>query len=234
MRILAVQNESYEHLGLIEAALRKAGIAHDRIDLSKEPRRRAAAESYDGLIVMGGPASANDDTPAVRAALDIVARALGAGLPALGICLGAQMIAKSLGARVFRNPVKEIGWAPVYWTENAASDPLFRGLTEPETVFHWHGETFDLPDGAVWLARSDRCRHQAFRLGTNVYGLQFHLEVTPEMIADWLMQDANCADLRDVVEPIDPSANAARLAVLSGLVFGRWCGLVARRAGVRA
>ena len=123
---------------------------------------------------------------------------------------------------MYPNRAKEIGWYPVYWTDAGRAD---LELSAPETVFHWHGETFDLPPGAELLAYSDLCRHQAYRVGKNIYGLQFHLEVTPEMIADWLTQDANCGDLREVATPIDPYANAARLEALAGQVFGHWCGM---------
>ena len=136
---------------------------------------------------------------------------------------GAQLIAKALGARVYRNRAKEIGWYPVYWTDAGRAE--WR-LSEPETVFHWHGETFDLPAGAELLAYSDLCRHQAYRVGKNILGLQFHLEVTPEMIADWLTQDANCGDVREVESPIDSNANAAHLEALAGQVFGGWCEIV--------
>jgi GMP synthase-like glutamine amidotransferase len=179
-----------------------------------------------GLIFMGGPMSANDDLPYLRAELALIEQAAQAGVPILGVCLGSQLIAKALGARVYRNRVKEIGWYPVSWTPAAASDPLFAGLAAPETVFHWHGETFDLPPGAEWLARSEACAHQAFRVGANVYGLQFHLEVTPEMIADWVAQDQNCHDVRELDAPIDPHANAPRLRELASLVFCRWADLL--------
>jgi len=89
-------------------------------------------------------------------------------------------------------------------------------------VFHWHGETFDLPSNSVWLASSGRCPRQAFRYGDRVYGLQFHLETTPAMIADWLRQDANCGDLREITEPVDPNQFAAEQAQAAELVFGRW------------
>ena len=98
---------------------------------------------------------------------------------------------------------------------------MLRGLSE-ETVFHWHGETFDLPPGAELLASSDLCRNQAYHIGERVYGIQFHLEVTPEMIADWCVQDENDGDVRELQSAIDPSFNAPRLAALSNLVFGRW------------
>ena len=124
-----------------------------------------------------------------------------------------------------RNYAKEIGWYSVQFTPAAAADRVFGGLSE-ETIFHWHGETFDLPPGAELLASSDLCRNQAFRAGEHVYGLQFHLEVTPEMIADWCIQDENCGDVRELKAPIDPSFHAARMAALSAQVFGNWCELL--------
>jgi GMP synthase (glutamine-hydrolysing) len=218
MRVLVFRHVPSEHLGRIAESLESAGVAFEYVDLAAGP----PVESAAGLVFMGGPMSANDDLPFIRQELELIRQAVAAGQPVLGICLGAQLIAKALGARVYRNPVKEIGWFPVDWTEAARRDPLLAGLSGPETVFHWHGETFDLPRGAQWLAQSERCRNQAFRAGAGVYGFQFHLEATPEMIAGWVTQD--------LTAPLDPCANAARLAELSNLVFGRWARVVADRS----
>jgi len=228
VRVLVFRHIPFEGLGLIEAVLAERGIPCEYVDLFREPGAEPAFDTASGYILMGGPMSANDDLPYVRREIGLVKDAAAAGKPVLGVCLGAQLIAKALGARIYRNPVKEIGWAPVYWTEAARRDPLFEGLREPETVFHWHGETFDLPAGAEWLAWSDVCRHQAFRAGAGVYGLQFHLEVTPEMIAGWLTEDENAGDVRELTAPVDPHANAVRMAELSALVFGRWARLLSR------
>jgi GMP synthase-like glutamine amidotransferase len=169
--------------------------------------------------------SANDDLPYIRRELELIAEAARLGMPILGVCLGAQLIAKAAGSRVYKNQVQEIGWYPIHWTEAAARDPVHQGLSGSDTVFHWHGETFDLPAGAELLASSDACRNQAYRVGSNIYGLQYHLEVTPAMIADWIEQDANCGESREVHEPIDAQTNAPRLAELASQVFGRWCSL---------
>ena len=142
--------------------------------------------------------------------------------PVLGICLGAQLIARSTGARVYKNRVKEIGWFDIHLTDYAAKDSLFEAMNRTESVFHWHGETFDLPAGAELLASSERCAHQAFRLGDRTYGLQFHPEVTPSMIADWVCQDANCGDVAELAEPVDPNRGAERLAWVADRFFGRW------------
>jgi len=226
--LLVIRHVPFEDLGLIAPALEAAGIRYQYLDLFQDPA--APVPDFPALISMGGPMSANDDLPFIRRELDLIREAVALGKPVLGICLGAQMIAKALGARVYRNPVPEIGWFPVEWTEAAALDPLFQGLAGPETLFHWHGETFDLPPGAEWLARSAACRHQAFRAGRGVYGLQFHLEVTPAMIEDWCREELNAGDVSTLPAPIDPLENSARLAELSEMVFRRWAGMVAERS----
>jgi GMP synthase-like glutamine amidotransferase len=146
------------------------------------------AESVDLLVVMGGPMSVNDEElyPWLVAEKRFIAQAIRRGKAVLGVCLGAQLIAAALGARVYPNGEKEIGWFPVYaktapemFPEEPV--PVFR-FPEESLVFHWHGETFDLPTGAVHLARSEACRNQAFQYGRRIVGLQFHLEMTPRTV----------------------------------------------------
>jgi GMP synthase (glutamine-hydrolysing) len=231
MRVVAFRHVPFEHLGLIAPALESRGIVIESVELFRDQPLAALADGAAGIVIMGGPMSANDDLPYIRQELSLIERAAAAGKPVLGICLGAQLIAKALGARVYRQPVKEIGWYPITWTGAAAKDELLAGLSGQETVFHWHGETFDVPAGAEWLASSERSRNQAFRWGTGVYGFQFHLEVTPDMIADWVAQDLNSLDVRELDSLPDPGANTARLGQLASLVFGRWAELVRRNAG---
>jgi GMP synthase-like glutamine amidotransferase len=225
MRVLAFRHVPFEGLGLIEPLLRSRDIEVEYADLYRPGATMPDIARYDGLIFMGGPMSVNDDLPYLRQEMEFIGQAVERRQPTLGICLGSQLIARALGATVRRNAVKEIGWYDLHFTPAAGRDRLFGGLSM-ETVFHWHGETFDLPPGAELLASSERCHHQAFRIGEHVYGLQFHLEVTPEMIADWCQQDENCGDVRELEAAIDPSLNAARMAALSALVFGNWCGLL--------
>lgn len=226
MRILAFRHVPFEGVGLIAPALEERGVALEYVDLycpqAKLPELRDAA----GLIFLGGPMSVNDPLLYLKQESDLIVQAVERRQPVLGICLGSQLIARALGGRVYRNPQKEIGWFDIRLTEAASNDPLFSGVNSSETVFHWHGETFDLPPGATHLAYSDACRNQAFRFGPNVYGLQFHLEVTSAMIADWCTQDENCGDVRELDVPIDPWLHAGRLARLSRSVFGRWCDLL--------
>jgi GMP synthase-like glutamine amidotransferase len=137
-------------------------------------------ENIDFLIIMGGPMGTGDEKefPWLKAEKEFVRRFITSGKPVLGICLGAQIIAAALGAKVYPAGEKEIGWFPVSSVPQDDAG-LFR-FPDTETVFHWHGDTFELPEGARLLAESKGCRNQAFQLGNKVVGLQFHLETTPE------------------------------------------------------
>jgi GMP synthase (glutamine-hydrolysing) len=200
MPILVLRHEPFEHLGRFASVLDARGVPFSYRDLGET----LSVAGQDGVIIMGGPMSANDPLPGLAAELALIERAVDARIPLLGICLGAQLIAKAIGARVYRNPEKEIGWAPVHFTGAGQADPLFRDTPSPSVFFHWHGETFDLPAGARWLAYSDKCRHQAFCFAENVYGIQFHPEITAEMIVDWSGQPANCGDVEGLDQAVDP------------------------------
>jgi GMP synthase (glutamine-hydrolysing) len=197
--VLVLRHEPFEHLGNFAAVLDEIGVEYYYHDLD-DP---LPPDGYSAIIAMGGPMSANDDLPGLRDELALIENALRQDVPLLGICLGSQLIAKALGARVYRNPSLEIGWEAVWTTEAAQNDPLFGDMKSPEMFFHWHGETFDLPSGAEWLAYSEKCRHQAYRYGQRVYGIQFHPEITAEMINDWCHQPVNCGDVATLAAPID-------------------------------
>jgi GMP synthase (glutamine-hydrolysing) len=225
VRVAVFRHVPFETLGLIADVLSSTGFEYDYFDMGTSGAP-ASISSYNALISMGGPMSANDDLPFLKQEMVYMREAVATGKPVLGICLGSQIIAKALGARVYRNRSKEIGWFPIRFTGAAETDPLFAGLSEPETVFHWHGETFDLPEGAEWLASSDMTHYQAFRYGSNVYGLQFHLEVTPEIVTNWIHQPANSGDVDASVAALNPYEGGDRLAQLAGTVFSRWCDLL--------
>jgi GMP synthase (glutamine-hydrolysing) len=137
-------------------------------------------QDFDWLVLMGGGMSVNDEAelPWLVAEKELVRRAIAADKHVLGVCLGAQLIASALGARVYKNAVKEIGWWKLAREESTANHPLSAALPNEAEVFHWHGETFELPPGAVRLARSEACANQAVAIGRRVLGLQFHLETT--------------------------------------------------------
>lgn len=226
MRVLAFRHVPFEGLGHIAPVLESRGFAVDTVDLYRADAVLPDPAAARGLIFMGGPMSANDSLPFLEREIAILRAALDRRQPVLGICLGSQLLARAAGARVYRNPCKEIGWFDIRLTPAGAADPVLGGLGARRTVFHWHGETFDLPAGSEWLASSDACRHQAFRIGANAYGLQFHLEVTPEMIDDWQRQDVNCGDLRELEGPLDAGRGAAELADCARRLFGCWADLL--------
>lgn len=224
MRVLAFRHVPFEGLGLLEVALRARHIEVEFADLYLAGAALPDIAAYDALIFLGGPMSVNDNLPYLRREEEFIRQAIARHQPTLGICLGAQLIAHALGGAVRCNAAPEIGWYGVRFTPAALGDPLFDGLSA-ETVFHWHGETFDLPVGAELLASSDLCRNQAFRIGKSVYALQFHLEVTPAMIAEWCVQDENSGDVSRL-SALDASFNGPRLAMLSDLVLGKWCEMI--------
>ncbi len=226
MRAIAFRHVPFEGAGHIESILAARGIGLEYADLYVPGASSPDISDAAGLVILGGPMSVNDSLPWLREEERLIGQAIARNQPVLGICLGAQLIAKSLGAKVYRNREKEIGWFDIHFTADGLADPLFGGLPASETVFHWHGETFDLPSGALLLASSKACRRQGYRVGERVYGLQFHLEVTPEMIADWCTHDENCGDVRELGAPLDPARNQMRLTELANYVFGRWCGLL--------
>lgn len=152
-----------------------------------------AQTAFDWLVIMGGPMGVHDeaDHPWLVPEKRFIGESIAAGKTLIGVCLGAQLIAGTLGARVSRNPEKEIGWFPIELTEAGRSSPLFGFLPPVFQVYHWHGDTFELPPGAVHLARSTACAQQAFLYDGRVLGLQCHLESTPQSVADILR---HCAD----------------------------------------
>lgn len=179
MRAHYLQHVIFEGLGSIEAWLQKEGF---EITSTKfyESTTLPEVDEFDLLIVMGGPMSVNDEEryPWLRIEKQFIKESISAGKAVLGICLGAQLIANALGESVFPNRRKEIGWFPIHSVESDNKSCF--SFPKSIEVFHWHGETFDLPETATLLASSEACKNQAFQLGTSTIGLQFHLETTPE------------------------------------------------------
>jgi GMP synthase-like glutamine amidotransferase len=192
--------------------LRKATIRRTRFHRAES---LPDPESVDFLIAMGGPMSVNDEErhPWLRQEKAFVRAAVSRGLPILGICLGAQLIASALGSRVYPSPAREIGWFPVEAVP--AGGDVFR-FPDRVSAFHWHGETFDLPPGAVRLARSVGCENQAFQLGRNVIGLQFHLETTVES-AERLIQHCRHELVRSTYVQTEEELRAAPAAAYDAI-----------------
>lgn len=162
-------------------------------------------DAFDLLIIMGGPMSIDDEAehPWLVDEKRFIREVIDRSTKVLGICLGAQLIADALGAKIYPGKAKEIGFFEIELTETGKTSPLLAGLPSPCPAFHWHGETFDLPDGAAHLARSRVCEHQAFSYENRVLALQFHLETTPES-ADQLIR--HCADEMVVSDTVQSAA----------------------------
>jgi GMP synthase-like glutamine amidotransferase len=188
---------------------------------------------FDGVVVMGGSMSANSDEgfPTRGAEISLLADAVRAGVPTLGVCLGAQLLAAASGSAVRPNAAGfEIGWGGIDLAPPCRDDPLFADLPAFLRVMHWHGETFDVPAGGQLLISSAACPHQAFRLGTSAWGVQFHLEVTPEAVEGFLTGSpddlAGVPGGADAIRAATPAC-LAELAPVRDLVCGRFARLVA-------
>jgi GMP synthase (glutamine-hydrolysing) len=189
---VAIRHVAYEDLGSFAPVLAQNGFDLRYQEAGVDDLSRVDACAPDLLIVLGGPIGAYDEAayPFVLDELRLLERRLAADLPTLGICLGAQMMARTLGAKVYPGPAKEIGWKPLSLTEAGLASPLAHLDGSKTSMLHWHGDTFDLPDGATLLASTDICRHQAYSWGKNALAFQCHPEVRTVDLERWLIGNA--------------------------------------------
>ncbi len=178
--VLVIQNTRIEEIGYLGELLTEDGFVIHSINAKHE---KLPDKNYSFVMILGAPESANDDLPYLHAEQKLIKKTVDANIPLLGICLGSQLIAKTFGGKVYSGPKKEIGFYHDLRIDN--NSKLFSGFTNPFTVFHWHGDTFDLPEKAVRLVHSENYPNQAFQINSAV-GLQFHLEVNAKMVNLWL------------------------------------------------
>lgn len=225
--ILCVQHVACEEPGRIRAALERRGRAVRIVRTYAGEAVPRSARGLDGLVLMGGPMGVRDAArrPHLRVEMRLVEAALGAGVPVLGVCLGSQILAAVLGARVEAADEKEIGWRSVALGPAAATDGLFSGAPRRFVALHWHGDAFDAPAGAVALASSAMTPCQAFRWGRSAYGLLFHIEATPAIVAGMARSFAGELEEEGISAAALVAAARRRKPVLDRLaarVFGAW------------
>jgi GMP synthase (glutamine-hydrolysing) len=236
VRILSIRHPGGGHAGVLAARANVAGEQLAEWTPASEDAPPEPAASYDALVVLGGGMNVEDADrrPYLRAELELLAGALHRGQPVLGLCLGAQLLASAAGASVHRARTPEIGWREVELCSAAAADRVVGALPRRFTAFQWHSYAFEIPFGAVELARNEACP-QAYRLGDCAWGVQFHPEVTEEILTGWFA--AYEVDPDAVAMGFDPAAATAELARrlphwnrLGGILFDAFMAAVSARA----
>ena len=230
-KVLVFQHVPYEPLGTLDPLLKDSGFRIRYVNFGREPDSRPSLEGYEALIVLGGPMNSDqiDSYPNLITEVDVIREAVERNMSVLGICLGAQLLAKALGGAVSRNAVREIGWYDVEMTEQGQQDAVLSGFASSQEVFQWHEDGITLPPGADLLASSPASPVQAFRYGEHIYGFQFHLEANRPLIERWLTVPAHQATLQEEHGCVDPAAirdqadaSIGPLEALSRETFSRW------------
>jgi GMP synthase (glutamine-hydrolysing) len=230
-KIMVFQHVGHEPLGTLNPMLKEAGFRIRYVNFGRHPDMEPSLEGYNGLIVLGGPMGVYEAAkhPHLKLELKLIEESIKKNIPVLGICLGAQLIAAALGARVYKAPRWELGWCDLHLTDAGKGHRLFEPYGKSEKIFQLHQDTFDLPRSAHHLAQSELCAGQAFHYGEKVFGLQFHLEADRPMILRWIQRPEN----RKLIEQshgavdtgrieADTDTHIARSLELSRHTFGRF------------
>ncbi len=230
-KILVFQHVPYEPLGTLDPLLKASGFRIRYVNFSRDPDLRPDLDRYAAIIVLGGPMNVDQVNayPNLATEVEILKEALDRDMSILGICLGAQLLAKALGGSVRPGDRREIGWYDVELTDKGKLDPVLSSFSPTQRVFQWHEDCIELPTGCEHLARSPDCEVQAFCHGEHAYGFQFHLEVDRYLVDRWLTVPANAPVLEAERGNIDPDTirrqtvdEIAALEAQSDLTFSRW------------
>ncbi|OVE81403.1 hypothetical protein BVY03_03745 [bacterium K02(2017)] len=224
----------YEILGTLNPLFKNEGFRIKYVNFGRHPNEKPKLDNYNGLVILGGAMNVDqmDEYPHLKTEIDLIQEAVKMEIPVLGICLGAQLVAKALGSQVYANNEKEIGWYDVSLTADGKKDPLLSHLHSTEKIFQWHGYTFDLPTDSTLLATTTGCKHQAFRYKDKVYGFQFHMEVDEAMILRWLDVPIHKKELKELAGKIEIETIKSetelyidRLKDISEVTFGNFISL---------
>lgn len=198
-KVLVFQHVAHKILGTLNPTMKEYGLKMRYVNFERNPEEEPTIDKYNGLIILGGHMGVYEAEKYthIKTEMKLIEEALKKNIPILGICLGSQLLAHVLGAEVRKSAEKEIGWHDIHLTEHGLTDPLFSHFKPTERIFQLHGDTFDIPQSTIHLAKSDVCPGQAFRYGEKVYGLQFHLEVDQPMIHRWLDNPRNQQEITD-------------------------------------
>ncbi|MCG5074886.1 glutamine amidotransferase [Paraburkholderia tagetis] len=225
--VLAIRHVYFEDLGSFERVLGDRGCPVRYVDVGFARVGALNPVSTSLMVILGGPINACDDAryPTLAPITALIEKRIAAGLPTLGICLGAQLIARVLGARVYASGQQEIGWTPLTLTDAGRASPLRHVDGASTSMLHWHGDTFDLPQGATRLASTPLCENQAFSWGSHVLGLQCHPEVRADRFEPWLIGhaaeiDAACIDVN--LLRAQTAQHGPALEVHASRMFGEW------------
>ena len=230
-KILVFQHVPFEPLGTLDPVLRDAGFRIRYVNFGRNPSAIPSLKRYRGLIVLGGPMNVDDVDrhPNLAVEVELIREALDRDMHILGICLGAQLLAKALGATVTPDRHTEIGWHDIELTEDGTKDALLSCFEPVQRIFQWHRDGFALPPQAVRLAGSTVCPNQAFRYGDKAYGFQFHLESDEQLLERWLTLPLHVEEMAALEDKVDPDAIRAETVRLIGMqcelsrrTFGRW------------
>lgn len=235
---VALRHVAFEDLGLLAPVMEHSGWDVSFCEAAVEDLTHASIRNADLVIVLGGPIGVyeTDAYPFLKTELALLDYRLAKGLPTLGICLGSQLIAKALGARVFKGPIKEIGWGRIDLTSDGASSCLKALSDNDAVVLHWHGDTFDLPDNAVRLASNANYDNQAFACGDHALALQFHLEADPRQLEEWYVGhtvELAAAGISVTELRAATRAHAAGLTARAQRIFGQWLQQLAPAGALR-
>lgn len=225
--VLIIRHVAHEGPGYLSDFLQQQQIAYRVFAIDAGDPVPDSLQGVGGLVLMGGPMSVNDELPWIEPALNLIRLAFDSDVPVLGHCLGGQLMAKALGAPITANPVAEYGWLPVRISDNVTARDWFGDAVNEFAAFHWHGETFALPDGATHVLDSAHCRNQAFVIG-NSLAMQCHIEMTPELVQDWvgrasddmLLSSPSIQSRHDILDKLDSKITA--MLSHADIVYQHW------------